>query len=91
MDTNLTFADLNASELTEAFEYLLCKLTKGSQSVNPTCNLRIFYKVGSSPGPNFIQNVLSSFSSRNIVTTIVPTTHLHNYSTFLSICGIRHE
>ncbi|XP_046749065.1 diphthine--ammonia ligase [Diprion similis] len=91
VDTNLSFAELNAAELTEAFEYLLCKLTKGSQTVNPTCNLRIFYKVGSSPGPNFIQSVLSSFESRNIVTTIIPTTHLHNYSTFLSICGIRHE
>ncbi|XP_048508586.1 diphthine--ammonia ligase isoform X2 [Athalia rosae] len=91
VDTTLSFADLNAAELTEAFEYLLCKLTKGSQSVNPICNLRIFYKVGSSPGPNFIQSVLSSFESRNIVTTIIPTTHLHNYSTFLSICGIRHE
>ncbi|XP_043492423.1 diphthine--ammonia ligase isoform X1 [Polistes fuscatus] len=90
-ETNLTSTELTAAELTEAFEYLLCKLTKGTQTINPTCNLRIFYKVGSSPGPNFVHNVLSQFSTRNLVTTIIPATHLHNFSTFLSICGIRHE
>lgn len=83
--------ELNANELTEAFEYLLCKLMKGSQCANPTCNLRIFYKIGSFPGPNFIHNVLSKFSMQNLVITIIPATHLHNFSTFLSICGIRHE
>ncbi|XP_029045624.1 diphthine--ammonia ligase isoform X3 [Osmia bicornis bicornis] len=90
-ETSLPSAELTVSELTEAFEYVLCKLTKGSQTINPTCNLRIFYKVGSSPGPNFVQDVLSKFSTRNLVTTIIPATHLHNFSTFLSICGIRHE
>ncbi|XP_076639743.1 uncharacterized protein LOC143351759 [Colletes latitarsis] len=90
-ETNLPSTELTVSELTEAFEYVLCKLTKGSQTENPTCNLRIFYKVGSSPGPNFVQDMLSKFSMRNLVTTIVPATHLHNFSTFLSICGIRHE
>ncbi|XP_014611371.1 PREDICTED: diphthine--ammonia ligase [Polistes canadensis] len=90
-ETNLPSPELTAAELTEAFEYLLCKLTKGTQTINPTCNLRIFYKVGSSPGPNFVHNVLSQFSTRNLVTTIIPATHLHNFSTFLSICGIRHE
>ncbi|CAK9832233.1 Diphthine--ammonia ligase [Anthophora retusa] len=90
-ETSLPSTELTVNELTEAFEYVLCKLTKGSQTVNPTCNLRIFYKVGSSPGPNFVQDVLSKFSTRNLVTTIIPATHLHNFSTFLSICGIRHE
>ena len=90
-ETNLSSTELTIDELTEAFEYVLCKLTKGSQTVNPSCNLRIFYKVGSSPGPNFIQDILSKFSTRNLVTTIIPATHLHNFSTFLSICGIRHE
>ncbi|XP_076385210.1 uncharacterized protein LOC100877901 isoform X4 [Megachile rotundata] len=90
-ETSLPSAELTVSELTEAFEYVLCKLTKGSQTINPTCNLRIFYKVGSSPGPKFVQDVLSKFSTRNLVTTIIPATHLHNFSTFLSICGIRHE
>ncbi|XP_031835825.1 uncharacterized protein LOC116428379 isoform X2 [Nomia melanderi] len=90
-ETNLPSTELTVDELTEAFEYVLCKLTKGSQTQNPACNLRIFYKVGSSPGPNFVQDVLSKFSTRNLVTTIVPATHLHNFSTFLSICGIRHE
>ncbi|XP_043285189.1 diphthine--ammonia ligase isoform X2 [Venturia canescens] len=91
METTLTSPELTAAELTEAFEYLIAKLTKQSRTENPTCSLRIFYKVGSSPSPRFIQDVLDAFSSRNLVTTIIPTMHLHNFSTFLSVCGIRHE
>ncbi|XP_014468532.1 PREDICTED: diphthine--ammonia ligase [Dinoponera quadriceps] len=87
----LPSTELTENELMEAFEYVLCKLTKGSQSANPTCNLRVFYKVGSSPGPNLVHSVLSKFSTANLVITIVPATHLHNFNTFLSICGIRHE
>ncbi|CAL1676967.1 unnamed protein product [Lasius platythorax] len=90
-EASLPSMELNANELSEAFEYLLCKLRKGSQSANPTCNLRIFYKVGSFPGPNFLHNVLSKFSTQNLVITIIPAIHLHNFSTLLSICGIRHE
>ncbi|XP_008217510.1 diphthine--ammonia ligase [Nasonia vitripennis] len=90
-ETNISSADFTLPELVEAFEYLLCKLTKGSQAENPSCNLRIFYKVGSLSGPSFIQQALRHFDSRNLVTTIIPTRHLHNFSTFLSVCGIRHE
>lgn len=90
-ETTLSSPELTAAELTEAFEYLIAKLTKQSRTENPTCSLRIFYKVGNSPSPKFIQDVLDGFSSRNLVTTIIPTMHLHNFSTFLSVCGIRHE
>lgn len=90
-EASLPSIELNANELSEAFEYLLCKLRKDSQSANPTCNLRIFYKVGSFPGPNFLHNVLSKFSTQNLVITIIPAIHLHNFNTLLSICGIRHE
>lgn len=90
-ETNAISLELSIDELTEVFEYLLCKLTKGSSNDNPTCCLRIFYKVGTSMSSNFIYNVMSKFSLRNLVTTVVPATHLHNLNTFLSICGIRHE
>lgn len=90
-EASLPSMELNANELSEVFEYLLCKLRKDSQSTNPTCNLRIFYKVGSFPGPNFLHDVLSKFSTQNLVITIIPAIHLHNFSTLLSICGIRHE
>ncbi|KAL0101093.1 hypothetical protein PUN28_018744 [Cardiocondyla obscurior] len=90
-EASLPSTELNANELSEAFDYLLCKLKKGSQSTNPTCNLRIFYKVGSFLGPSFLHNVLSKFSTQNLVITIIPATHLHNFSTLLSIYGIRHE
>ncbi|KAK0158772.1 hypothetical protein PV328_009726 [Microctonus aethiopoides] len=90
-ETSLNSAELTDDELNEAFEYLLAKLTKESQTENPTCSLRIFYKIGSSPGPMMIQRILNNFSNRNLVTTLIPTTHLHNFSTFLSVCGIRHE
>jgi len=90
-EASLPSTELNANELSEAFDYLLCKLRKGSQSANPTCILRIFYKVGSFPGPNFLHNVLSKFSMQNLVITVIPATHLHNFSTLLSIYGMRHE
>ncbi|KAH0562772.1 diphthine--ammonia ligase [Cotesia glomerata] len=90
-ETSLNSPELTDAELNEAFEYLLAKLTKESRNENPTCSLRIFYKIGSSPAPSTIQRVLSNFSSRNLVTTMIPTIHLHNFSTFLSVCGIRHE
>lgn len=79
------------SELIEAFEYLLCKLTKGSPTQCPPCHLRIFYKVGSLPGPVFIQQALDQFTERNLVATIIPTLQLHNFNTFLSVWGVRHE
>ncbi|XP_014218144.1 diphthine--ammonia ligase [Copidosoma floridanum] len=90
-NANVSSADFTLPELIEAFEYLLCKLTKGSQSQSPPCHLRIFYKVGSLSGPAFIQQALDQFSGHNLVATIIPTRHLHNFSTFLSVCGIRHE
>lgn len=90
-EPNSHFSEPTSEELMDAFEYLLCKLTKGSQLENPTCSLRIFYKVGTPPGPSAIQEVLRKLSSRNLVSTIIPTTHLQNFSTFLSVCGIRHE
>ncbi|XP_063978343.1 uncharacterized protein LOC135163095 [Diachasmimorpha longicaudata] len=90
-ETSLNSSELTDDELTEAFEYLLAKLTKDSKSENPTCNLRIFYKAANSPGPSMIRRVLDNFSNRNLVPTIIPTTHLHNFSTFLSVCGVRHE
>ncbi|XP_066584188.1 uncharacterized protein [Prorops nasuta] len=91
-DSGLIPREIEVRGLLEVLEYLLCKLRKGSQSENPTCNLRIFYKVGSITGPNFINFALSCFSENyRLVTTIIPATHLHNFSTIISICGIRHE
>lgn len=87
----MTPLEISDEGLHEAFEYLLGKLTKQSKTENPTCCLRIFYKVGCTPGPNTIQRVVNKFTSKNLVITIVPTTHLHNSNTFLSVCGIRHE
>ena len=53
-EKNFTSGDLASEELVEAFEYLICKLTKGSQIENPNCHLRIFYKLRSLSGPSFI-------------------------------------
>ncbi|XP_011497114.1 PREDICTED: diphthine--ammonia ligase [Ceratosolen solmsi marchali] len=91
VETNTLSANLTMTEFVEIFEYFLCKLTKDSRTHNPPCNLRIFYKIGSLSGPNFIQKALIHFKNRNLVTTVIPTHHLYNYSTFLSVCGIRQE
>ena len=86
-----TSINLTAEDLIQCFDYLLCKLRKGSQSENPTCHLRIFYKVGDLLEAKLIQNTLAHFSNQNIVFTIIPIMHLFNYNTWLSVCGVRHE
>ncbi|KAJ8686188.1 hypothetical protein QAD02_021982 [Eretmocerus hayati] len=86
-------SELTLSELLEAFEYLLSKLSKGSSLEKPPCHLRIFYRMGSLPGAGaaLVWQALEHFSELNLCSVVVPAKHLHNFSTFLSVCGIRHE
>lgn len=91
METSETSIALIAEDLIPSFEYLLCKLRKGSQRKNPTCHLQIFYKADDPPVVLLILNALAYFSNENIVITIIPTMHLCNHNTFISVCGVRHE
>lgn len=62
----------------------------------PAIHLKIFYQVTATPSVELLLNTLHEFRTKVIDTaeiayTVLPACSLHNFSTFLSICGIRHE
>lgn len=75
--------------------------SKDSESTNaqmkkPAIHLKIFYHVNSMPSIDLVINTVSEFRNRNadrtnIAFTVLPASSLSHFSTFLSICGIRHE
>lgn len=66
------------------------------QLKKPAIHLKVFYQVNSMPSIDLIIQTMSEFRERiaeqtNIAFTVLPASSLHHFSTFLSICGIRHE
>ncbi|XP_055545402.1 uncharacterized protein LOC129730249 [Wyeomyia smithii] len=62
----------------------------------PTVHLRFFYQVGASVSVQSLVEAIESFLSSpsniaRIAYTVVPACHLQNFSTFISICGLRHH
>lgn len=62
----------------------------------PAIHLKIFYQVTATPPIDLILRTVADFRERNalqasIAFTVLPASSLQNFSTFLSICGIRHE
>ncbi|XP_050328475.1 uncharacterized protein LOC126758296 [Bactrocera neohumeralis] len=62
----------------------------------PAIHLKVFYQVTAAPSVELLLNALYDFrlkcqETANIVYTVLPACSLHNFSTFLSICGVRHE
>lgn len=61
----------------------------------PAIHLKVFYQVSSTPPINLIIQTISEFREQNadrvsIAFSVLPASSLHNFSTFLSIYGIRH-
>lgn len=61
----------------------------------PAIHLKVFYQVSSTPPIDLIVQTISEFRDRHakqtsIAFTVLPASSLHNFSTFLSIYGIRH-
>lgn len=61
----------------------------------PAIHLKIFYQVSSTPPIDLIIRNVNEFRDRNadqtsIAFSVLPASSLHNFSTFLSIYGIRH-
>lgn len=77
-------------ELIQSLNYLFCNLKKDSQTENPACTLRIFYKMDLFSS-KYLQDLLVPFSNQNLVITSIPALYLQNGDTYLSVCGIRHE
>lgn len=62
----------------------------------PAINLKLFYQVNAAPTTDLLLQALNDFRIKcqemaSIVYTVLPACSLHNFSTFLSICGVRHE
>ncbi|XP_068154670.1 uncharacterized protein [Drosophila tropicalis] len=62
----------------------------------PAIHLKLFYQVNSSPSTDLLLQSLNDFRLKchemaSIAYTVLPACSLHNFSTFLSICGVRHE
>lgn len=61
----------------------------------PAIHLKVFYQVSSTPPINLIIQTISEFHEQNadqvsMAFSVLPASSLHNFSTFLSIYGIRH-
>ncbi|KAH8416447.1 hypothetical protein KR222_004475 [Zaprionus bogoriensis] len=68
----------------------------GSHSAFPAIHLKLFYQVNAAPPTDLLLQALHDFRHKcqemaSIVYTVLPACSLHNFSTFLSICGVRHE
>lgn len=68
----------------------------GTNSIKPTVHLRFFYQVGAIGSVQSLLEAIESFLSlpsnvARIAYTVVPACHLQNFSTFISICGLRHH
>uniref|UniRef100_A0A0K8TRG8 Diphthine--ammonia ligase n=1 Tax=Tabanus bromius TaxID=304241 RepID=A0A0K8TRG8_TABBR len=62
----------------------------------PAIHLKIFYQMSAIDSVNLLLDTLNSFKEKvsdvtNIAYTVLPASALYNFSTFLSIFGIRHE
>ncbi|XP_055298173.1 uncharacterized protein LOC129566345 [Sitodiplosis mosellana] len=61
----------------------------------PAIHLKVFYQVSSTPPIGLLTQTIAEFreriSDQTLITfTVLPASSLHNFSTFLSIYGIRH-
>uniref|UniRef100_A0A182PQV7 Diphthine--ammonia ligase n=1 Tax=Anopheles epiroticus TaxID=199890 RepID=A0A182PQV7_9DIPT len=66
------------------------------EPVKPAVHLRVFYQVGAIPSVQFLIDAIESFlvspaNVARIAYTVIPACHLQNFSTFISICGLRHH
>ena len=86
-------------QLHEIFKYSLSKILKGYPSPQsgeqPAIHFRVFYQVEATPGPDLLIQALTDFKegavdAAQIGFSVIPAVNLQNFSTFISICGIRH-
>lgn len=62
----------------------------------PAIHFKIFYQVNAAPSINMLIKAISEYQEKCKATarfafTVLPACSLQNFSTFLSICGIKHE
>lgn len=80
-----------------AFNQLSCQINCNCSTTQvPAIHLKIFYQVSAVPPIELLIQTIADFKKRcaaqtTIAFTVLPACSLQNFSTFLSICGIRHE
>ncbi|XP_013103048.2 uncharacterized protein LOC106084117 [Stomoxys calcitrans] len=62
----------------------------------PAIHLKVFYQVTAMPSIDLLLNSLNEFRDKcqktaSIAFTVLPACSLNNFSSFISICGVRHE
>lgn len=66
------------------------------QHVKPVIHFKIFYQVNAAPPIDLLIQSINEFREKTsgvarFAYTVLPAVSLQNFSTFLSICGIKHE
>uniref|UniRef100_A0A2M4AJ88 Diphthine--ammonia ligase n=1 Tax=Anopheles triannulatus TaxID=58253 RepID=A0A2M4AJ88_9DIPT len=67
-----------------------------TDQLKPAVHLRVFYQIFAIPSVQFLLDAIESFlqspaNVARIAYTVIPACHLQNFSTFISICGLRHH
>lgn len=73
-----------------------CMSHSNATTQPPAIHLKIFYQTSAQPPIDLIISTILEFKQQtakqaSIAFTILPACSLQNFSTFISICGIRHE
>ncbi|XP_055641894.1 uncharacterized protein LOC129778808 isoform X2 [Toxorhynchites rutilus septentrionalis] len=73
-----------------------CENQPKVENPKPTVHLRFFYQVSTIGSVQSLVEAIESFlrspsNVARIAYTVVPACHLQNFSTFISICGLRHH
>lgn len=94
---NLEYSHNNNNMLSSSYNNNIINNNNNSM-VNslPAIHLKIFYQVSAAPPIDLIIKTILDFKEQNssatqIAFTLLPACNLQNFSTFISICGIRHE
>lgn len=91
----ITAAAINTINCVNTTTAMPLSMTNNGQPL-PAIHLKIFYQVGAQPPIDIITQTILEFKEQmakqaTIAVTVLPACSLQNFSTFISICGIRHE
>lgn len=95
--SNCSFTnEQNSSRLSSSSSSSAIATATTGSTLIPAISLKIFYQVTAAPSIELLLANLDELRHKyrdtvSIVFTVLPACSLHNFSTFLSICGVRHE
>lgn len=83
------------SHLQQSSDTTNTSATMATISSTPVIHFKIFYQVNAAPSIDLLINAINDFREKNTAKakfayTVLPASSLQNFSTFISICGIKH-